>query len=259
LWASVRADGAALRPGGFVGLAHYADVLRDPHFHDSAFLTFGFTIGTVLATFLLGLALALLLNRPFPGQRIVGALLMLPWTVPLVVVAVVWGWMLDYQFGVVNYLLERAGLAHDPVGFLTDPDLALWSTGAAQVWRLLPLATVTLLAALKTIPQELYEAAAVDGASRGQSFRHITLPGIAGTTDALLILLAIWAFGRVFTIVFVMTGGGPAGATETLVIQTYLEAFRYFHLERASALGVIVLACSTLLTLVYLRTSVHAR
>jgi multiple sugar transport system permease protein len=255
VWSSLQRDGTAMGESGFVGAAHYLSLFGDPRFHSSAFITLTFTVGVVVATYALGLGLALLLNRGFPGQRAIGGLLIIPWTMPLVVVAVVWGWLLDYQFGIVNYLLERWGIIDRPIGWLTDPDMALWSVGAANVWRLFPLAMVTLLAALKSIPQEHYEAAAVDGANRWQSFRYVTLPGIRSTTVALVLLLAIWAFGRIFTIVFVMAGGGPAGATETLVIQTYLEAFRYFRMERASALGVITLVISAALTLVYLKVS----
>ena len=255
IWSSLQRDGTAIGESGFVGAAHYLSLFGDRRFHNSALITLVFTVGTVAATYLLALVLALLLNRGFPGRRVVGGLLIIPWTMPLVVVAVVWGWLLDYQFGVINYLLERWGLIDKPIGFLTDPDVALWSVGAANVWRLFPLAMVTLLAALKSVPQELYEAAEVDGANRWQSFLYVTLPGIRSTTVALVLLLAIWAFGRIFTIVFVMAGGGPAGATETLVIQTYLEAFRYFRLERASALGVITLVVSAALTLIYLKVS----
>jgi multiple sugar transport system permease protein len=256
LWASVRSDGGALSARGtFVGLAHYRSVLVDPRIWSSASVTIVFTVAVVLTTYGVGLAAALTLNRKFFGRDVIGSLLLIPWTMPLVVVAVVWGWLLDYQFGVVNYTLEQLGLVAQPVGFLTDTDLALTSVGAAQVWRLFPLAMVILLAALKAIPQELYEAAAIDGANRLQSFWYVTLPSIRSTTVALVVLIAIWAFGRVFTIVFVMTGGGPAGATETLVIATYLEAFRFFRLERASALGALVLAVSIVLTSLYLRTS----
>lgn len=254
-WSSLQRDGTAMGETGFVGARHYLSLFGDPRFHSSAFITLTFTVGVVVVTYVIGLGLALLLNRGFPGRRIVGGLLIIPWTMPLVVVAVVWGWLLDYQFGVINYLLERWGIIDKPIGWLTDPYMALWSVGAANVWRLFPLAMVTLLAALKSIPQELYEAASVDGATRWQSFVHVTLPGIRPTTIALVLLLAIWAFGRIFTIVFVMAGGGPAGATETLVIQTYLEAFRYFRMERASALGVITLAISAILTLFYLKVS----
>jgi multiple sugar transport system permease protein len=252
---SLQKGGAAMGDTGFAGATHYLSLFGDPRFHSSAFITLTFTVGVVVATYAVGLGLALLLNKGFPGQRAVGGLLIIPWTMPLVVVAVVWGWLLDYQFGIINYLLERWGIIEKPIGWLTDPDMALWSVGAANVWRLFPLAMVTLLAALKAIPQERYEAAAVDGASRWQSFLYVTLPSIRNTTVALVLLLAIWAFGRIFTIVFVMAGGGPAGATETLVIQTYLEAFRYFRLERASALGVITLIVSAALTLVYLKVS----
>ncbi|MBN9061219.1 MAG: hypothetical protein BGP06_05455 [Rhizobiales bacterium 65-9] len=256
LWASVRSEGGAVSAaGGFVGFAHYASLLSDARIWSSAGVTLVFTVTVVIATYVVGLVAAMTLNRKFFGRDVIGSLLLIPWTMPLVVAAVVWGWLLDYQFGIVNYLLEKSGLISQPIGFLTDPDVALTSVGAAQVWRLFPLAMVTLLAALKAIPQELYEAAAIDGANRWQSFWSVTLPSIRSTTTALVLLIAIWAFGRVFTIVFVMTGGGPAGATETLVIATYLEAFRYFRLERASALGAMVLAISVILTLLYLRAS----
>ena len=186
---------------------------------------------------------------------IVGSALLIPWTMPLVVVAVVWGWLLDYQFGAVNYVLERAGIVSHQVGFLTDPAIAIWSVAIAQVWRLFPLAMVTLLAALKAIPPDLYEAAVIDGAGTLQAFRFITLPAIRATTVALVLLLGIWAFGRAFTIIFILTGGGPAGATETLVVQTFLEGFRNFHLERASAMGTIILVLSIVFTLFYLRAN----
>jgi len=253
IWASFQAEAAAMTGGGFVGLEHYESLARDPRFHNSLWITVVFTVSTVLATYGLGLAMALLLGQRFRGRELIGSALLIPWTMPLVVVAVVWGWLLDYQFGAVNYVLRQLGLVERPVGFLTDPDIALWSVGIAQVWRMFPLAMVTLLAAIKAIPRELYEAAAIDGAGRWAAFRFVTLPGIRSTTAALMLLIGIWAFGRAFTIVFVMTGGGPAAATETLVIQTYVEAFRYFRLERASALGTMVLVLSTILTLLYLR------
>ncbi|MBL8837346.1 MAG: sugar ABC transporter permease [Alphaproteobacteria bacterium] len=253
MWASLQAESAAMTGGRFVGLEHYESLAHDPRFHASLWITVVFTLSTVLATYAVGLATALLLAQRFRGREIVGSALLIPWTMPLVVVAVVWGWLLDYQFGAVNYVLRQLGLIDRSVGFLTDPDLALWSVGIAQVWRMFPLAMVTLLAAIKAIPLELYEAAAIDGAGRWHAFRFVTLPGIRSTTAALMLLIGIWAFGRAFTIIFVMTGGGPAAATETLVIQTYVEAFRYFRLERASALGTIVLLLSTILTMLYLR------
>lgn len=253
IWASFQREGAALIGGDFVGLSHYASLLGDPRFHESARITVVFTVSTCIATYGCGLGAALLLTKRFFGRTIVGSGLLIPWTMPLVVVAVVWGWLLDYQFGAVNYVLRQMGLITRSIGFLTDPDIALWSVGIAQVWRLSPLAMVMLLAALKAIPLDLYEAAEIDGANRWQSFRYVTLPGVRSTTIALVLLLSIWAFGRAFTILFIMTGGGPSGATETLVVQTYLEAFRNFRLERASALGTIVLGASFLLTLLYLR------
>lgn len=253
IWASLQAEGQAMTGGRFVGLAHYESLLRDARFHNATGVTVVFTVSSVVATYLLGLVAALMLNRRFTGHALVGSALLVPWSMPLVVVAVIWGWLLDYQFGAVNYVLRASGLVVRSVGFLTDPDIALWSVGVAQVWRLFPLAMVTLLAALKGIPHDLYEAARVDGANPWQQFRHVTLPGIRSASSALVLLLGIWAFGRAFTIIFVMTGGGPAAATETLVVQTYLEAFRYFRLERASAIGTFVLVLSAIFTVLYLR------
>jgi multiple sugar transport system permease protein len=253
VWASFQADGTVMTGGHFVAFEHYRYVLRSAQFRESLVVTVLFTVASVAATFTIGLGAALLLNRPFPGSSLVGSTLLIPWSMPLVAVAVVWGWLLDYQFGAVNFVLQQLGFITKSVGFLTNPSIALWSVTAAQVWRLFPLAMVMLLGALKAIPHELYEAAYVDGAGTWQAFRFITMPGIRSTTNALVLLLAIWAFGRAFTIVFVMTGGGPARATETLVIHTYLEAFRLFHLERASALGTLVLILSAIFTVFYLR------
>ena len=255
IWGSFQAEGTLMTGGAFVGGDHYASLMMDRRFHNSLWVTVVFTVSTVVATYVCGLAAALLLNRRFRGSAIVGSALLIPWTMPLVVVAVVWGWLLDYQFGAVNYVLERVGIVSHQVGFLTDPAIAIWSVAIAQVWRLFPLAMVTLLAALKAIPPDLYEAAVIDGASTVQAFRFITLPAIRATTVALVLLLGIWAFGRAFTIIFILTGGGPAGATETLVVQTFLEGFRNFHLERASAMGTIILVLSIAFTLLYLRAN----
>lgn len=253
VWASFQAEGTAMEGGRFAGTVHYESLARDPRFRNSLWITVVFTVASVVVTYFVGLLAALLLMRSFRGRTFVGSALLVPWSMPLVAVAVIWGWLLDYQFGAVNYVLRASGLVARSVGFLTDPAIALWSVGAAQVWRLFPLAMVTLLAALKAIPHELYESARVDGATPWQQFRHVTLPGIRSASHALLLLLGIWAFGRAFTIIFVMTGGGPAGATETLVVQTYLEAFRYFRLERGSALGTVVLVLSAVFTVLYLR------
>lgn len=255
IWGSFQAEGTLMTGGHFVGAEHYASLLRDSRFHNSLWVTVVFTVSSVFATYVCGLAAALLLNRRFPGSALIGSMLLIPWTMPLVVVAVVWGWLLDYQFGAVNYVLERSGLASHQIGFLTDPDVAIWSVGIAQVWRLFPLAMVTLLAALKAIPPDLYEAAVIDGAGSLQAFRFITFPAIRATTVALVLLLGIWAFGRAFTIIFVLTGGGPAGATETLVVQTFLEGFRNFRLERASAIGTVILGLSIVFTALYLRVN----
>lgn len=251
IWASFQGDGSAANGGRFIGVQNYRIALSSSTFRESLTVSVVFTVVSVAAGYLAGLGGALLLNQKFPGRSVAGAALIVPWAMPFVVAAIVWGWLLDFQYGLVNYLATVTGLSAAPIGWLTDPKVALFSVTIVQVWKLFPLAMVMLLAGLKSIPQELYEAARVDGAGRWRSFLAITLPGLRGVSLVLILLLTIWAFGRSFTAIFVMTGGGPAGATETLVIRTFLEGFRSFHLELASALGVIIMLISAVFTALY--------
>ena len=249
VWLSFQSGEPADSAKPALGLMHYQYILGSSLFWNALWVSILFTVSSVAGTSGVGLATALLLNQRFPGHSLAGAALIVPWAMPLVVVAIVWGWLFDYQYGIVNYAVTQTGLTA-AIGWLTDPAVAPFTVVITQVWKLFPLAMVMLLAGLKAIPEELFEAARVDGAGRWRSFLNITLPGLRPVTTALVLLLTIWSFGRAFTVIFVMTGGGPAHATETLVIQTYLEGFKFFHLERASALGTIVLVISAFFTLI---------
>ncbi|MGE5552549.1 MAG: carbohydrate ABC transporter permease [Betaproteobacteria bacterium] len=232
-------DAALLTPPGaeeFVGLRNYARLFSDPAFWSSLRVTVIYTFWVVIGAYVIGLATALLLHPRFCGRTIFRLLTFLPWAVPEVVAVLVWRWMLDYQYGVVNFFLRTLGVISANQGWLTVPQLALPAVIAVTVWKQFPLATLMLLAGLQAIPEHLYEAARIDGANRYQEFWHVTLPGLRPVNIVLVLLMVLYSFKRV-TLVYVLTGGGPAAATETLSIQTYLQAFKFFQVGYGSAIG----------------------
>jgi multiple sugar transport system permease protein len=253
VWTSFQADGSTLDRARWVGLANYAVLFGDPAFAHSVLVSVVFTAASVAGAYAAGLIAALILNRPFPGQPVLSGIVILPWAMPYVAAAMIWSWLFDYQYGLFNYLLNVMGVVHGKVGFLTDPRLALWAVVAVQIWKIFPLAAVLLLAGLKTIPAEHVDAARVDGAGGWGVFRHVTLPGLRPVTVVLVLLLTIWVFGRSFTVIYVMTGGGPVDATLNLVLMTFQQGFQLFHLSRAAALGTVVMCISAAFALVYLR------
>lgn len=258
LWSSVQATGTPVDQVGFVGGDQYARIVDDPAFWRALRISLVFTAVSVAGVYLLGLVVALLVMSRAPLARFVQTVSIFPWAMPLVAAAMLWATILDYQYGPAGWIVRSAGLGDSPVGWLTDPRLALLSVMGVQIWTLFPMAGVMLLAGLQSIPGERIEAAEVDGASAWQRFRHVTLPGLRPVSAVLLLLLTIWIFGRSFTIIFVLTGGGPSGATSTLVIETFERGFQMFDLQSASALGAIVLVISLLITAVYSRFALRS-
>ncbi|MDD3127544.1 MAG: sugar ABC transporter permease [Candidatus Izemoplasmatales bacterium] len=236
----------SLSPPSFAGLSSYADWLSNPEFWRSLWITLVYTFGVTVGSYAIGLITALLLNIEFPGRAILRGLVLLPWAIPEVAAVMTWNWMLDYQFGVVNSLLGSQ------IGWVTDSAIAPWTVTIVTIWKQFPLATVVLLAGLQAIPRELYEAANVDGASRLQQFIYVTLPGLKPVNSVLVMMLILYTFKRI-SIIYLLTGGGPARATEILPVTTYLEAFKYFRLGSASAVGILALLFTLLITLVYSR------
>jgi multiple sugar transport system permease protein len=239
----------------FVGWDNYRKMLNTPAFWSSARVTVVYTIGVVAGAYLVGLANALLLNRAFRFRALARTLIIIPWAVPHVVTVLIWNWMLDANYGVINYFLQTLHLIESNLQWRAMPDLALISVIGVTIWSVYPVSLVMLLAGLQSIPRDLYEAAAVDGSNAWQRFWHITWPGLAPVNTVLILLLSLMAFTRVVTIIYLMTAGGPAGATETLPIQTYLQAFKFFRMGYASAIGTVVLAIAVIFSLVYLRVT----
>ncbi len=235
-----------------VGFGNFERVLGNPAtwhaFANSAI----YTAGTLLPSFLAGLACALVFNREFPARRWLRSLLLMPWAVPGVVVSLNFLWMFDASFGVVNALIRMLHLGAGDTAWFVDAQTAMPTVILASVWKSFPFFTITLLAALQSIPETLYEAARVDGASAWQEFVHVTWPGIRRPAMLAIVLNALWTF-REFDIIYVATGGGPAGATETLGILVYREAFASFRFGTAAAIGVLMLATAALIVLAGLR------
>lgn len=237
----------------FVGLGNYARLLGDSAFWHALVVTAAYTACVLAGAYGLGLATSLLLRPRFPGRAAARTVAILPWAVPQVVAVLVWVWMFDSNYGVVNYVLERIGVGGRHIGWLEDGRLAFAAVVVVSVWSLYPVATTMLLAGLQGIRDDLYEAARVDGASAWQRFRYVTWPGLAPVNLVLVLLLVLLGFTRVVTIIYVMTGGGPGRATETLPLQTYLEAFKYHELGYASAVGTTVLLVAAGFALLYFK------
>lgn len=236
----------------FVGWENYRKMAETPAFWASLRVTVIYTIGVVAGAYLTGLGGALLLNKPFRGRALARTLIIIPWAIPQVVTVMIWNWMLDANYGVVNYFLQTLHVIQSNLQWRAMPDLALISVVGVTIWSTYPVSLVMLLAGLQSIPRDLYEAAAVDGSNAWQRFWHITWPGLFPVNLVLILLLSLTAFTRVVTIIYLMTAGGPAGATETLPIQTYLQAFKFFRMGYASAVGTVVLGIAVAFSIVYL-------
>ncbi len=236
----------------FAGLSNYAAIFQSPYFWQALFFTGMYTVCSVVGVYLLALGVALLLNDEFRGRGVFRALAIVPWAVPYVVAALTWIWLFDIQFGVLNSLLLKTGLSQKAIPWLLDPSWSKVSVTIVTVWKQFPFAAIMLLAALQGIPRELYEAADVDGAGPWRKFRSVTMPGLHNVSVLVILLTSIQVF-KLFTVVYLLTGGGPGRATETLVVQTYLEAFSTFDMGRASAIGVVTLVLILLLSYVLIR------
>jgi multiple sugar transport system permease protein len=231
----------------WVGLANYQRMFSDPDFWKVLRTTLIFTVLVIAVAIGAGLATALLFNRPFRFRPVARAALMLPWAFPEVPVVMIFVWILSPQFGVVNVLARMLpGVTENPQ-WLQVPTLAMGWVVLISSWKVFPFYSLVILAALQAVPQELYEAAEVDGANRLQLFWNITIPGIRTTLELLVVLASIFSFKQ-FTIIYLMTGGGPAGATETIVMRIFNTAFRFYDYSYATALGVAGFVVSLIIT-----------
>jgi multiple sugar transport system permease protein len=236
----------------FIGLENFRTALADEVFWISLRHTLIWIGVTIPAQLLLGLVTALLLNQDFPWRPLARALIIIPWALPSVVIALMWAWIYDSNYGVANEFLMRLGLIQRAIPWLADPDTALAAIILTLTWQGFPFFAVMILAGLQSIPRSYYEAAAIDGASAWRQFWHITLPGIAGVMMTAVLLRMIWVANS-FDVIFVMTGGGPGYATYTLPLYAFLKARTNLDFGYGSAIAVLFTALLMLLVLVYLR------
>ncbi|MEV0124906.1 sugar ABC transporter permease [Streptomyces sp. NPDC050703] len=236
----------------FVGLRNYADVLSSHLFSRTLVTTLLFTAGSILGQFVCGLALALFFQRRFPLSRVLRSLLLLPWLLPLVVSGTTWRWMLDPDTGVVNAALRGLHLSSSGVPWLTGTSEALVSVILINIWVGIPFNTAILYGGLQDIPTHLYEAAKLDGAGPVKSFLHITWPLLRPVASVVLVLGVVYTV-KVLDIILVVTGGGPAGATETIATRAYELSFQQYEFGRGAVLSNVLIVFSLVFALIHLR------
>lgn len=236
----------------FVGVRYYAELLTDAEFLNSLKISLVFAFFVVVGNFVVGLLLAVILNQQIKFVTFFKIILMLPWLLPEVVVALIWKWLFNPTYGLINYILNSIGVIDSDVSWFDSSTSALAGVIFVATWKGYPIVMIMMLAGMKNIPQERYEAAAVDGASRLQQFRHITLPGLRPIFLVTLILETAWWFKH-FTIIWLMTSGGPAGATKVVSIDIYQQAFANFNFGLAAAESVIILSILLAASYIYSR------
>jgi multiple sugar transport system permease protein len=226
--------------GGYVGLAHFRTLAQDQNFWDALRNTFVWTVTSVVLQFVFGLILALLLDRPFPGRPLIQALVFLPWAVPSFLSGLNWAWLFNPVVGPLPHWLYALGILSAPDNILSDPDHALWGPIIANVWWGIPFFAITLLAALQSIPRDIYEAAEIDGAGPLQRFRSITLPFLAPTIAITVLLRTVW-IANFADLIVVMTKGGPADSTQIVASYIFTQAFQRLDFGYASAIAAVLL------------------
>lgn len=237
---------------GFAGLENFKTILNDEHFANDAKNTVIWTVASVAGEYIVGLLAAVLLNQKFKGRAFFRTCVFIPWLVPIIVAGMTWDWMLNPDFGIINYILTNLHIISEPINFLGDARYAMATVIFVNIWRSFPYYTISFLAALQSIPGELNEAAAIDGAGMFKRFFKITLPQLRSVSLVLIFMHVIWSAIN-FDFIWVMTEGGPNYATETLPIMIYRYSMKKFNVGAASALSTMMFTVMTILFVIYYR------
>jgi ABC-type sugar transport system permease subunit len=236
----------------FLGIANYVEAVGDPRFHSALGHTLFFAVASVSLELIIGLWLALALNRAFRGRGLVRAAVLVPWAIPTVVSALLWRFMFEGQTGIVNATLVGLGVLREPIVWLIHPEAAWVPVILADVWKTTPFVALLLLAGLQNIDASLYEAARIDGASAWRQFRYVTLPLLKPAILVALIFRTLDAF-RVFDLIYALTGGGPGTSTEPIALYTFNTLLQNLQFGYGSALSVIVFLVTFSLALLYIK------
>jgi multiple sugar transport system permease protein len=234
----------------FIGLAHFADLFADPLFWQSLRRTLIWTAGVVLGTIAISVPVAMILNEDFAGRGLARVIVMLPWAISLTMTAIVWRWTLNGQAGMLNATLFQLGVIDRPIEWLATADTAFPMEIAIGILVSIPFTTTVFLGGLSSVPEDIYEAARIDGATGWQRFRHLTLPLLRPFINIALVLNIIYVFNS-FPIIWVLTQGGPANQTDILVTYLYKLAFRFGRLGEASAVSLVMFGALLAFTIVY--------
>ena len=243
-------DGTLLKSGSFVGLQNYVKLFARPDFHHALIFSATFALFSVIGSYVIGLALALLLNQDIPGRGFFRVALLVPWIIPSVVSIVSWRWMIADQRGLLNIILDAIGIG--PIYFLSSARWATFSVIIIKIWRSFPFMMISCLAALQSIEQVLYEAANIDGANAWNSFRYVTMPHIKNMSIVLWILMTIWSVND-FDTPWLLTQGGPSKATENLILLSYRYTFTQNDVGIGSSVAFVTLIILMILAVTMLK------
>ena len=238
--------------GEFYGLKFYISALKSENFRADLWRTLYYTISSTAIETVFGLLIAMLLNEDFPGVKFLRAVIIIPWAIPTVVNGSLWKLMFNGEYGVINAVLQRVGLISSYQSFLGNPKTAMICVVIADAWKMTPLAVIFFLAALQGIDSSVYEAAMVDGASALRRFTAITMPALKPTVLVIVVMRTVEKF-KAFDIFYLMTRGGPANSTKTLMYDTYLQAFTSLNYSDAATYAYLIAMIVALMTLVYVR------
>lgn len=236
----------------FVGAAKYVNMLSSSWLPNVMLNTLVWVVGGVVLQLVVGFGLALLLHTKYPAKSAVRAGFLIPWVTPTIVTAIIFSWMYDPQFGIVNELLVQGGLINSSVAWLGNPDTAMFAVIVSALWEQFPFVMIMVLAGLQGMDESLHSAAKIDDAPFLARLRHVTVPSLMPVFKIVLLLTIIWMFNQ-FVLVFTMTGGGPVGATNVLSVKVYRLAFEQFRYGDASALSVGMIGTMLVFIFFYIR------
>jgi ABC-type sugar transport system permease subunit len=245
-----------LRPelSTFVGLRNFEFIFADPLFWDSFWQATVWTLLSIVFQTVFGVAIALLLHQALPGIALFRGLLLFPYIVPTVVIALIWRWIFNPEIGVVNYALLSASIVKEPVYWLSTPNMAMASTIMLNVWKYTPFVVICVLARLQTVPLELYDAAKVDGAGVVRRFLDVTLPQLKEVLIVVIVFRTIWTFNK-FEEIYLLTKGGPGTSTFNLAVYSFEQSIANLRLGVGAATGVVMMIMLTIGSVIYLRVS----
>jgi len=252
IWLSLLEKHSFFPQERFVGLENYFYLWKDAEFWSSLWLGIVYSIWTIVFQVVLGVAAALILNETFVGRGLVRAIVLFPYMDPTIVAVILWKWLLNDMYGVVNYWMVALRIVRDPISWL-GADHIMLSTIIMSIWQFFPFVLLSILARLQTIPPELYEAAKVDGASALRRFVHVTLPQIRSILFVVILLRSIWMFTKFDTVWLMGEGAGAGRFIRTLPVYAYMRTLTYYQAGLGAALAVIMFAILVVCTVIYFR------